>query len=85
MAKQKANARITAQTTINDELVSKAKEVYIPDTLEAAVEEYGEAGCVDMIVNQKVLNIQSDIRRAIKDENSTAKGGGKVRKGIERF
>ena len=85
MAKQKANARITAQTTINDELMSKAKEVYIPDTLEACVEEYGEAGCVDMIVNQKVLNIQSDIRREIKVENGTAKEGGKVRKGIERF
>lgn len=85
MAKDKANARVSAQTTINDELISKSKEVFIPTDLEGCIAEYGEAPCVEMIVNQKVLAIQADIRREIKVESGAISGDAKARKGLERF
>lgn len=85
MAKAKANAKVTAQTKINEELISKTEEVYIPVDMDGCVEEYGEAACVDMIVNQKVLDFQSAIRRAIKVENGVVSEGTSVRKGLQRF
>ena len=85
MAKQKANAEITAQTKINDEMVEKTEQVYIPIDMEGCVAEYGESACVDMIVNQKVLATQADIRRAIKVENGTISEGSSVRRGIKRI
>ena len=82
---EKANAKITAQTKINGELMSKEKKVYIPVDMAGCVAEYGEASCVDMIVNQKVLNIQGEIRREIKVEHGEAKECGSVRRGLIRL
>ena len=81
----KANAEITAMTKINDEMLEKTSKVYIPVDLAGCVDEYGEAACVDMIVNQKVLAVQSDIRREIKVDNGVVSEGSKARKGIKRF
>ena len=85
MAKQKANAEITAMTKVNEEMLEKTEQVYIPTDLEGCVEEYGEAACVDMIVNQKVLAVQADIRRDIKVENGVVSEGSKSRKRLKRF